>query len=191
MFALYVVAFVCWVSASSSAPPSCQILLQPVEKLDFNDLKGMWALVLATYSNPVHLEILKRRDSAGISFTNHSGSSEITFTRVLHQDDSCQYMQANITLGGSGFSFSHNNVTMTFLHTSCLDCVAASLNKDGKTERFYLFSRRREVEAREAEEFKAQAECLSMPAPVVMDPTKELCPEQVSRDSAPTAGQDA
>jgi len=31
---------------------------------------------------------------------------------------------------------------------------------------------------------KAQAECLNMSAPIVMDPTKELCPEETSSDPA-------
>lgn len=42
----------------------------------------------------------------------------------------------------------------------------------------YLLSRRREVSLREVEELRAQLKCVHLPAPVVMDPTKELCPEK-------------
>ncbi|KAK9540048.1 hypothetical protein VZT92_002520 [Zoarces viviparus] len=47
-----------------------------------------------------------------------------------------------------------------------------------------LLSRRREVDQKELEEFKAQLKCYGLPTPVVMDPTKELCPEQP--ESLPT-----
>lgn len=36
----------------------------------------------------------------------------------------------------------------------------------------------------EAEEFGAQSKCLNMLPPIMMDPTKELCPEQISSDPA-------
>ena len=49
----------------------------------------------------------------------------------------------------------------------------------------YLLSKRREVEQNEMEEFRAQLECYQLPSPAVMDPTKELCPEQP--ESQPTA----
>jgi len=45
-----------------------------------------------------------------------------------------------------------------------------------------LFSRRRELEQKEMEEFLAQLECLKMPPPDVMNPTRELCPEQTAGD---------
>lgn len=42
----------------------------------------------------------------------------------------------------------------------------------------YLLSRRRRLEQKEMEEFKAQVNCLQLPSPAVMDPSEELCPER-------------
>lgn len=56
--------------------------------------------------------------------------------------------------------------------------------ESGKWQHFYLFRRRRELEHKEIEEFWAQVECLNMPPPAVMDPTKELCTEEMTSDPA-------
>uniref|UniRef100_A0A3Q3GQ19 Apolipoprotein M n=1 Tax=Kryptolebias marmoratus TaxID=37003 RepID=A0A3Q3GQ19_KRYMA len=181
MFALYAVAFFCWVSVSLSAPLSCEDLNRPLDTQDLSFLNGRWALVLASLSNPAHLGKLKERDSASISFASHSDSSKLSFTRDFSFNDSCLHVNTNVTVDGSGFIFHEFNYTVKILHTSCSDCAVMRFDRPGKPERVYLFSRRREVGPKELEEFSAQAECLGMTAPFVMDPTKKLCP------AAPTA----
>lgn len=188
MFALCVIVLLCWASLSHSAPNPCENLLRPVDSLSFNDLKGRWALVAVSAADPKYLEKLKSRDGGSGIFANYTDSPAISFTRIFKADDSCQYMQTNVTLDGSGFSDPHFNITMTLLQSSCPDCSVVRLNKSpDQPLRLYLFSRRREVEQREMEEFKAQAECLSMSEHHVMDPTKELCPEQITRNAAAPA----
>lgn len=183
MLALYSIVFLCWVSVSHSAPLSCEDLNRPPDTVDFHYLKGSWVLVLASLSNPAHLVSLKERDSSSISFANHSDTSELSFTRVFNLHGSCQYMQTNITLEGSSFSFPQYNYTVKILQTSCPDCAVMRFDKHDKAERLYLFSRRRQVEPKELEEFSAQAECLGFSAPAEMDSTKELCPEKITTDS--------
>ncbi|CAG5937901.1 unnamed protein product, partial [Menidia menidia] len=163
----------------ASTPLSCENLIQPLDQLQFDSLKGGWSLVSASVADPAQLESLKQRDSARVLFANHSDSS-MTLTRVYASDDNCQYTRSNITLEGSGFSISQFNVTVTVLRTSCPDCTVMRFNdKADKPVRLYLFSKRREVEPQVMEEFKALAECLKMSAPVDMDPTKKLCPEEI------------
>lgn len=189
MFATCAIVLFCWASASHSTPNPCENLRRPVDSLNFNDVKGRWALVAVSAADPKYLEKLKSGDSGSGSFANYTDSTAISFTRVSKADDSCQYMQTNVTLDGSGFIDPHFNITMTLLQSSCPDCLVLSLNKSpDQPLRLYLFSRRREVEQREMEEFKAQAECLSMSEHHVMDPTKELCPEQITRNAAAPAG---
>jgi len=53
----------------------------------------------------------------------------------------------------------------------------------------YLLSKKREVEPREMEEFRAQLKCYQLPEPVVMDPTKELCPERTGTQSTAASAQ--
>lgn len=40
------------------------------------------------------------------------------------------------------------------------------------------------MDQKELEEFRAQLKCYGLPTPVVMDPTKELCPEQPTAAAA-------
>uniref|UniRef100_A0A3Q0R543 Uncharacterized protein n=1 Tax=Amphilophus citrinellus TaxID=61819 RepID=A0A3Q0R543_AMPCI len=196
MFAVYGFALLCWVSVSHAAPPACEKLLRPLEQLDFQHLEGRWAMVAGSVSDPAHLEKFKSRDSASITFANTSDSSEITFMRVFGFDDSCRYSNSNITLQGSSFTFEDFNITVTVLYTSCSDCAVMRFDKSKQIRRLYLFSRRRAVGQEEMEEFGAQAACLNVSEPILMDPSKELCPEKVSHDPAAqttenTEGQNA
>lgn len=52
----------------------------------------------------------------------------------------------------------------------------------------YLLSRRRQVEEKEMEEFLDQLWCYKLPPPVVMDPTKELCPEEPQNTTTAAQG---
>lgn len=184
MFAAYVIALLCWLSVSHSAPLAC---VQPLDQLTTHHLEGKWALVAASLSDPAHVESLKQRDSASIMFTSYSNTSEMLFTRNFRFGDTCQRMLSNITLEGSGFTFEQFNFTVTLLSTSCQDCVVMMFTKEPKIQRLYLFSRRRAVEEKEMEEFRAQSECLSMTPLVVMDHTKELCSDEIP--STDTEGQ--
>lgn len=176
MFALYVIALICWLAGSHSAPLSCENLLRPKDQLD---LEGRWVLVSASVRDPTYLEKLKQRDSAMVTFGNVSGTSEMSFRRVFSSGDICEYMESNITLKGSGFAFPQFNVTVTILHMSCPDCALMQFSDNSdKPVRLYLFSKRRQLEPAEMEEFKAQAKCLNMTEPVVKDPTKKLCPAE-------------
>uniref|UniRef100_A0A4W6FTU8 Uncharacterized protein n=1 Tax=Lates calcarifer TaxID=8187 RepID=A0A4W6FTU8_LATCA len=165
MFAVCVIALLC-------------LSLQPLDQLDHHQLEGSWVLVAAGLRDPAHLEHFKTRDSAIIKFASASEPSKISFTRIFGFNDSCHYLLSNITLEGSSFSFEKINITVTFLYTSCPDCVVMRFDNESKEPlRVYLFSKRREVEQKEMEEFGAQVACLNMLPPERMDPTKELCPE--------------
>lgn len=182
---LCAIAFFCLVSLSHSAPLLCEDLVQPLGQDDRHHVVGRWALIAGSFSIPAHLNIFKRRDSASIHFSNASESSKILYTPSIYVDGQCHSRSSNVSLDGGVLTFDvqHQvNLTVTFLHTPCQDCVVMRFdNESQKLERLLLFSRRREVEQKELEEFRAQTTCLKIPPPVVMDPTKELCPEQISR----------
>lgn len=180
MFALYAIAFFCLVSVSHSASLACEDLVRPLDQLD-HVLVGRWALAAGSLSNPAHEETFKTRDSASINFVNET--SKMSLKRIFSFGDSCHYMNSNITLEGNSFSFDEFNITVTFLYTSCPDCVVMRFDDESKNLlRLYLFSRSREVKEEEVEEFRAQAKCLNMLPPIMMDPTEALCPEQISID---------
>lgn len=167
------------VSVSRSVPQACEDLLRPLGQPDLDDLEGRRSMIAGTLSNLTFIERLRQRDSATAEFSSISGGSSISFRRSSRSGSSCRYASYSVNLEGGNFTFDDGNVTTTFIHTSCRDCILLKFNVESeKRLHFYLFSKRRQLDEMELGEFRVQAECLSLPPPVVMDPTKELCPEQ-------------
>lgn len=193
MLITYIVLFLSLVLVSQSAPalPPCEELLRPFDHILPQDLEGKWVLVAAGLNSTSEMERFKRRDSATLNFASTNGT-DMFFTRVFGFNDTCQYFQSAITVGGSGFFFSHINITVIFMHTTCPDCLVMHFDSKDKTPvPLYLLSHRREVEHTEMEEFKAQVECLKKSHVVMMDPTKVLCPEESTGTThAPTKRAD-
>ncbi|XP_071768994.2 uncharacterized protein LOC139922389 [Centroberyx gerrardi] len=193
MFALCATVLLYFISVSHSAPLSCEDLLRPLDQLEPGLMEGRWALVAGSLNHPPSLEALKLRDSITMVFSNSSETSTISYTQINRFGDKCQNLPYNISIEGSTFTFDvgHRfNLTGTFLHTPCPDCVVMRWDVESRKRvslDLYLVSRRREVGPKEMEEYKAQLECLKLPPPVMMDPTKELCPEQTP--SEPAAAQ--
>lgn len=164
-----------------SAPMSCGDLLRPLDGLQPASLAGDWALVAGSVSHPPLMEHFRQRDSATTSFRNTADSGAIAMKRSMRFENQCHYMSFNISLEGSSFTVNHGRVNATFVRTSCPDCLLISFDVESGTRvHFYLFAKRRQLEEEEMEEFRRQVTCLKMPPPVVMDPAKELCPEEGS-----------
>uniref|UniRef100_A0A8P4K815 Apolipoprotein M n=1 Tax=Dicentrarchus labrax TaxID=13489 RepID=A0A8P4K815_DICLA len=169
MFPVYVLAFLCLMAVSDSAPPVCEKLVHPLDQMDPHHFEGRWALVAGSLNHQPSIEALRLRDSITMYFSNSSETSNFSYTQINRFGDQCQELPYNISVEGS------------FLYTSCPDCVVMKWVVESKKRRsldLYLLSRRRELEQEEMEEFRAQLRCYQLPSPVVMDPTKELCPEQ-------------
>ncbi len=175
-------------AVSHSAPLACEDLVRPLDQLDPRHLEGRRALVAGSLSHLPFLEQFKQRDSAAVNFSSNTSDTNISYTRSIRLDNKCLYSSYNISLEGSSFTYdgtNKSNFRANFVHTSCHDCMLMRMYADsGKRQHFYLFSRRRQLEQTEMEEFRAQVECLNMPPPVVTDPTKELCPEEMAGDPA-------
>lgn len=133
------------------------------------------------------LERFRQRDSATIHFSGNTSATSLSYTRSLCLGNKSLHTAFNVTLEGSSFTYDgtdKSNVSSSFVHTSCHDCLLMRMNvESGKRIHFYLFSRRRQLEQEELEEFKAQVQCLNMPPPVVMDPEKQLCLEETDKDA--------
>ncbi|XP_074539048.1 uncharacterized protein LOC141800423 [Halichoeres trimaculatus] len=188
--------FLFLVSTSRSSPPDCQPLVQSLEQLEPHHLDGTWALVAGSLSHLPSMKALRLRDSITIHFSNSSETSTYSYTQINRFGDECQPLLYNISVVEvSRFIFdvqNRFNLTGSFLHTSCPDCVVMQWivrSRRRESLDLYLLSRRRQVEQQEMEEFRAQLECLQLPPPVVMDPAKELCP--VPAETRPTLPADA
>uniref|UniRef100_A0A668AL37 Apolipoprotein M n=1 Tax=Myripristis murdjan TaxID=586833 RepID=A0A668AL37_9TELE len=193
MFVVCATVLLYLTSGSHSAPLSCEELVRPLDQLEPHHLEGRWSVVAGSLSDEAALAYLKRRDSVTIYFSNVSVP---IYTQINRFGDLCQNLPYNISVEGSTLTFDlgdQYNLTATFLQTSCPDCVVVRLDLESKklvSLDLYLISRRRKVEPKEMEEYKAQLECLNLPPPVVMDPTKELCPEQTSSEPAEAQTQE-
>ncbi|CAJ1053566.1 hypothetical protein KUCAC02_016095 [Xyrichtys novacula] len=180
LLATCVVALFCFIPASSLAPPNCEDLVRPLDHVDGHQLDGRWAMIAGSLVDPKHVERFKSRDSAVIKFSNASdtsNTSNLLLERMFGFGDKCEYHPSNITLEGNGFSSS--NVSITFIHTGCSDCLLMRFTEAGALRNLYLFSKRREVEGDVMDEFKTQAECVKSQPPVMMDSSKKLCPDQM------------
>ncbi|KAK5865956.1 hypothetical protein PBY51_020186 [Eleginops maclovinus] len=180
------IALLCLVSVSHSAPLACQDLLLPLHQPDLRHLEGRWALVAGSLSHLPYLDRFKQRDSAALNFSGNTSDIKMSVSRSIRLDNKCLYDSYNISLEGNSFTYDgtdKSNLTANFVHTSCHDCMLMRMDvESGKRQHLYLFSRRRKVEQEEMKEFRAQVECLNMPPPVVMDASKELCPENQTEE---------
>lgn len=177
MWAVFAIVLLPLMSLSHSTPQACNHLVQPLNQVDLHHLEGKRAMVAGSLSHLPFIERLRLRESATAKFSSTINES-ISFSRSSRSDNNCRYASYNISLEGSSFTFDNGRVNTTFIHTSCHDCVLLSFNVHSeKRQHVYLFSRRRQLEEREIEEFRAQVECFNLPTPVVMDPRKELCPD--------------
>lgn len=185
MFAVFGIVL-CLMAVSHSAPLACEDLVRPLDQLESHHLEGRWALVAGSLNDTATADVLKGRESVTIYFHNS------TYTQANRFEGPCESYSHNFSMEGHILKMKVKtfNFTVNFFHTSCQDCVVFSLAAESpnyESVDFYLFSRRREVEQKVMDEFKAQVECLNMPPLIIMDPTKELCPEQTaSKPAAPT-----
>lgn len=193
MLAVFFITLLCLVSVSDSAPPVCEKLLHPLDQIDLHHLEGRWALVAGSLNHSSSMEALRQRDSITMFFSNSSKTSNISYIQINRFGDQCQDLPYNISIQGNTFTFDVGNrfeLNGSFLYTSCPDCVVMRWvvrSRRRLSEDLYLLSRRREVQQAEMDEFKAQLMCYQLPAPHVMDPTKELCPEPESQATAASA----
>lgn len=175
MFPACVISIFYLMHVSQSVALCCSDSLRPLSEVDPRQLEGTWALVAGSFIDPEHLEFFKRRNSSSITFSHlrfHNGTPNFVYSPSVHFEGRCHFGSYNVSLKGSVLAFEEGNHTLTFLSTSCRDCVAMEL----KTPQWvYLFSRRRGLSPAELEEFAAQAKCLGMLPPAAMDPAEPLC----------------
>lgn len=187
-FVTCAIALISLVSRSHAAPPSCEDLVRTVDQPDRHHLPGRWALVAGSLNDSAAAHGLKTIDSVVYDFKNSS------YNQANGANGLCASYTYNISMEGHVFTAKDKNAnfTLTLIHTSCQDCLVLSFHlKSPSYERLdlYLLSKKRELDQKEMEEFRAQLECLKMPPPVVMDPSKELCPEQPAAETDGKTGE--
>lgn len=182
MLAACAVVLLWLMPVSYSTLLTCEELVRPLNDLDPRHLEGRWALLAGSFSDPAHLKFFKLRDSSSIHFSNTNVTSNVSYTPSVYYGGECHHKTYSVSLDGSTLNFDEReqvNLTLTFLFTSCSDCLVMRFdNESKKIERLLLFSKRRAAEPEELEEYRVQARCLNLLPPAVMDPTKKLCQDQ-------------
>lgn len=184
IFAVCAIAVICLMPVSNSSPLTCEELVRPSVQQDLRQLVGGWAVVAVGLSHQPIRQMFKQSDSVHVNISSSTNNSFISYKQGVRLAGKCHYNTLNAYLEGSIFTYSGTDpisFSLHFVRTACPDCmlIHASVEPD-KELQFYLISRRRELEQKEMEEFSAQVECLNLPRPVVMDPTKELCPGEAA-----------
>ena len=189
MFAIHATVLLGFLSLSQSTSRSCEDLLRPLDLNGSGQLWGTWALVAGSHDQPSSLEDFRTLESITMSFTPSAQNDTSTpnndtasYTQIIRFMDLCEYLPYNISIATRGaFTFltgGRFNLTGDFLGVaSCPDCVVMRWNVVSSRRvslDVYLLSRRREVGVEVMEEYEAQLRCLGLPAPVVIDPEKEL-----------------
>ncbi|AWP05803.1 putative alpha-1-acid glycoprotein 1-like [Scophthalmus maximus] len=147
-FIALAVALLCLVSVSISAPLACEELVRPLDQLDLSHLEGRWALAAGGLSHLPNLERFRQRDSAAVNFSRNTSDSAISYTRSIRLENKCTFNTYNISLEGSSFVISGSNFTMTFLYTSCPDCLVLRFdNKAKQLRNVYLLNNTASMEA--------------------------------------------
>lgn len=177
MFAVYSLFFLLLLSMSHSAPLDCNDLLKPLDEINPSDFKGRWAMVADSMRTSQPTDGFPTISSIVLDIHN------VSLTKgVLISSEFCNYDSFNVTLNGSNYELSGTGTGILsgrIYSTTCPDCVVLSFNVYTpyfKGQELCLFSRRRQLEPKELQEFVAQVKCLGMPEPVFMDPNEMLCP---------------
>lgn len=192
-FPVFAVALFCLMSVSHLRPV-CEKLLHPLEQVDPQIFQGGLAFVAGSLNHQPSLDALKQRDSITVYFSNSTDAPRTTYTQINRFGDQCQQLPYNITMEGTTFNFDVANrfqLEASFRYTSCPDCVVMQWLVNSEKRRsleLYLLSRRRQVEEKEMEEFLDQLWCYKLPPPVVMDPSKELCPKEPQNTTTAAQG---
>lgn len=176
-FTACIIAVLCSLSGSLAAPVACDDLVRPLNQVDLHNLVGRWIVIASSFQTEEAAAALKEKDSYSVVLDNS------TYTLAFSEKGQCHYYLRNMSVEGPVVTSKVGNYTLTatLRHTSCADCLLMTYDVDSpsyKSKDVYLMSKRRELDQKEMEEFTAQLECLKMPELVVMDPTKEPCPEQ-------------
>ncbi|XP_046901612.1 uncharacterized protein LOC124484651 [Hypomesus transpacificus] len=180
MLVLCVAAVLGLLSAGQAAPLTCEALVKPLENTNLEMLLGKWMVIGETSQVPGSRTLGKLLFSSGcIEFTATSDSNRVIHTQIYNTLGVCYSVRFNMTLQDNAMNIAPLDCVLVLLKTDCPDCLLIQSSCKVAGETFLgleLFSRRRGVTSAELDNFKKQAECLSLHRPLVLSPQNKLCP---------------
>ncbi|KAJ0050669.1 hypothetical protein NL108_005072 [Boleophthalmus pectinirostris] len=166
---------------------NCESLTQQIN-IERDLLLGKWMYIAETTTMPGITELTKTFvESVYVNVIPLPDDRSLEFKQTQRTLGSCLTISSTIRLENNTMTITKpTKATDVLLTTSCPDCLVVKGNFSLGTSYYdtlQLLSRRRTLSTAELDEFKRQAECLSLKEPAIMDPQKELCAEKTLTDS--------
>ncbi|XP_037530910.1 uncharacterized protein LOC119408142 [Nematolebias whitei] len=179
-----VVVLLSLLSVCGSAPlSSCDALLRPVD-ISKDEMLGGWMFVGASSDIPGSRSLYYLLSSVWFNITATSKSNVIHIVQNQRILGECSSLAYDVDFENSTILIEQPvYLKEVYLPTECADCLVAKEDIKAEEHSFtslLLFSRNRSVSSAAVEMLKKQAECLRMPPPIMIDPTNELCPEDLT-----------
>ncbi|XP_005807594.1 uncharacterized protein LOC102225032 [Xiphophorus maculatus] len=175
-------------SVSQPASLACEVLVRPVDQLQ--DVQGTWYFVAVASSYCWAVTVLNTLGSPSfqldITSTNKSHIYDMNLTVKIGEE--CANNTAKSFLEMDGISLADGNDAKTnekglFLRTSCADCLILK-DDDSPANLLLMLSRKPTVTAAELKEFEAQADCLQLYKPQVLNTDHDCSSSNTTMDSS-------
>ncbi|XP_010795877.1 uncharacterized protein [Notothenia coriiceps] len=171
-------------SLGDSAPlNSCESLLKPIT-ISNENMMGKWLYVGGSSDLPGSRSLGRLMSSAWLDITATSQSNILNIIQTQRIYGKCSSLVFNVTFENSTMVIEQPfYLREVYLPTDCSDCLVVyeEVISGGDTfTSLMLFSKRQSVSPDFVEMFEAQAECLRMPSPIMIDTDYEICPDNIA-----------
>ncbi|XP_037111540.1 uncharacterized protein LOC119125305 [Syngnathus acus] len=162
---------------------SCDTLLKPIS-ISNEQMLGRWLYIGGSSDLPGSRSLGHLLNSIWLDIRATSLSNVLTIFQTQRIYGECSGMIYNVTMQNSTLLIEHPfYLKEVYLETDCADCLVVYEEVKTSQDSFkslLLFSRQRSVSLADVEMLKMQAKCLQMPSPLMMDPSYEICPDNIA-----------
>ncbi|XP_061731187.1 uncharacterized protein LOC133535375 [Nerophis ophidion] len=177
------VVFLAFLSVGLSAPlPSCDALLRPID-IRNEQMLGRWLYIGGSSDLPGSRSLGLLLNNAWLDVSATSRSNVLTIVQTQRIYGECSSLKYNVTMENGTLLIEHPfYLKEVYLKSDCPDCLVVYEEVNSTQDSFrslLLFSRQRSVSAAHVDLLRRQAKCLEMPSPLLIDPTHDLCPDNL------------
>lgn len=162
---------------------SCDNLVEPIT-IHREDMFGKWLYIGGSSDLPGSRSLGHLMSSVWLNITATSQSNVLNLVQTQRITGTCSSLTYDVTFENSTMLIEKPfYLKEVYLPTVCSDCLVVYEKIISGLDTFtshLLFSRGKSVPPAAVDMLKKQAECLSMPSPIMIDPNYEICPENIS-----------
>jgi len=186
---LAIVALLCLFPVGRSAPltsSSCEDLLKPIE-ISNEEVLGKWLYIGYTSDIPGTRSLSHLMTSAWVDVTPATQKNVLNIVQTQRVLGVCSSINYSAPFENSMLLMEepvYMKEVYYPVHSECPDCLSFTeviIHGADTWNSVFLFSKsKRSLSPATVEMFKKQVECFKMPAPIMMAPNYEICPEPTS-----------